>query len=831
MSKPYVPDFEYQIPSFQWLIDDSLKREPEVALDVETGMDVNKVYLPESGFVADGSLASYILAVQPVVKGEGSFEPPFDQARWGVCCEHAASAAEIFTDRHLLPTAEIARMLYLDIPGSFIDESEEDDWVVEDTTDGYGEYRHSDEDAIQSPLFSAELTQEIAEEKPSLSMDLTDENHDERQLSSGPSELTLGDRYVVTNEEFKILDSDYGVTLNLLNPVENRVGLVEDTLPTLDSDSFKEGPKYLERVSLPRLEAAGHTILPTHAYFDDSFYQAIEENSDMSLDFNRINLKQSDVDWYRDPDKYFEPHLNIGSFQRRVGTQKTVLTALKKRNADVPEMGDVVDIKSVAADVARTFLKTFLNKDGKDCLLASMDVLAKGLDYHNKWKTHRDLQGVTLCTEQNLQRYQHMIKTDIKPVVTDTLHIERAIAATITFHGKGVTSCFSPFFTACFEKFSLALKKRFIVPIGKISSLELKNIGLNNKWFLEADLSKFDKSQGELHLEFQREILLSLGFPAPLTNWWSDFHRSSYLSDPHAKVSMPVSFQRRTGDAFTYFGNTLVTMAMIAYTVDLSEATAIFSGDDSLIISDKKLELDTEVFSSLFNMEIKVMDPSVPYICSKFLVETENGNLVSIPDPLRELQRMAKRKILKDKEMLKAHFTSFCDRMKFIEHINEKSIEMLCKFVSLKYKKSIDYDVRVALAAFSYYSENFLRFSECYVTEGSNVFLKKDPIRNVLGEEEPDYHDKDSSWFRDWRNTSFKPSRLLNKLGLYSVEDPLKNVKSDRRVMEKCMNTSLKLAYDNRSLQRMRLKLDYLKDGIGDINSVEVLKNTFVGRT
>nr|QXV86511.1 2a protein [Bromoviridae sp.] len=798
----FIPDFEYEVPAFQWLIDDSLKRKDDI-LEVE---EVTPIENPKTEVVADGTLESFVLAVQPLVVN-GGYEPPFDQGRWNSICETVNTMVDMYKDRPLIPVSEMARMLYLNIEGSFVDESEIDDWRPEDTSDWYvPECDSGDGNADLVPCF--ESTSKIDSHcRPGGD---SEESSDDGPLDPvNIIEETLGDNYQVMSEEFVDFKSDYDITLNLMHPIERRIGHLEATLPDRGHGTIDEGPCFIDRVSLNSLEAAGHKLLPTHAYFNDTYYQALEENADCQYDFNRLTLRQSDVDWYKDPDKYYEPSMSIGSFQKRIGTQKTVLTALKKRNADVPEMGDVVNIKAVAKDVAKKFFSTFFNSDGRNLVHQSMDVLARGLEYHKKWKDHKELAGVTLATEHNLSRYQHMIKSDIKPVVTDTLHLERAVAATITFHGKGVTSCFSPFFTACFEKLSMALRSRFIVPIGKISSLELKNVPINNKWFLEADLSKFDKSQGELHLEFQREILIQLGFPLPLTNWWCDFHRSSLLVDPSAKVSMPVSFQRRTGDAFTYFGNTLVTMAMMSYTTDLSDCVAIFSGDDSLIISNKQPHLDTSYFSSLFNMEIKVMDPSLPYVCSKFLLETELGDLVSVPDPLREIQRMSKRKILKDKEMLRAHFMSFQDRMKFVRSLNEKMIDMLCKFTCLKYKKpDCEMQVRMALAAFGYYSENFLRFSQCYVTEGQHIYKFKDPLLNFL-ELEPDPDRSDASYFKNWFNPKFPDTidKIFRWVGCYDKRgpDPLIDLKKSRFMDESEMNSSMLLAMDRRALQQRKL--------------------------
>nr|QFO46834.1 2a protein [Cowpea chlorotic mottle virus] len=794
MSK-FIPEGEtYHIPSFQWMFDQTLKTDPirEEAVFIAEPVDECEVDTSVE-ITADGTFTSFMQAVKPV-KDAGGLNPPFDQARWSLCCKNVVDVYDGLLGYRLIPMAEAARMLYLEIDGSFVDESECDDWRPVDTSDG-----------VTEAFWDVMSETPVEENKHTCALDLEAESRCVPETSElVPSEFTLADRYVTTREEFASTDTDYDISLNLVSPVEHRVGVCEDTYRHSEvTDPVM--PLFQDRVNLKYLEAAGHHMLPTHAYFDDTYYQALEELGDYNVDISKVSIRQSDVDWYKDPDKYYEPELNVGSFQRRIGTQKTVLTALKKRNADVPELADSVDIRRVACEVAEKFKRAYLNRSGEGLLGQAMDVMSRGLEYHRKWKDHKDLTGVTVLSEINLQRYQHMIKSDIKPVVSDTLHLERAVAATITFHGKGVTSCFSPYFTACFEKFSKALKSRFVVPIGKISSLELKNVPLSGRWFLEADLSKFDKSQGELHLEFQREILMSLGFPAPLTNWWCDFHRESMLTDPHAGVNMPVSFQRRTGDAFTYFGNTLVTMAMMAYCYDMSTVEcAIFSGDDSLLICGSKPHLDADIFQSLFNMEIKVMDPSLPYVCSKFLLETESHNLVSVPDPMREIQRMAKRKIIKSPELLRAHFESFCDRMKFLNKLDEKMICLLCKFVALKYKKpDIEHDVRIAIAAFGYYSENFLRFCECYATEGVNIYKVKHPITQEVFEAS---RDKDGDWFHDWRNSKFPTNldKIWRLFGKYAKDDPMVGLEERDRNhrLNRAMNASLKLAYDRRRLSK-----------------------------
>ncbi|AAA42741.1 2a protein [Broad bean mottle virus] len=801
MSK-FVAADEYIVPSFQWLLGPTSSQvesfDSSVAGWIKRYEDESK--RPES--TVDGSCESFVLAVKPVMIG-GQCEPAYDQAKWAETCLNVTNLASGLTGVRLIPLPEMARMIYLDEEDSFVDESEVDDWYPEDTSDGF-EYLSADGSDYHQ---NSEPEEEVLD-KSNGTLESEEARHetDVKSICSFrdiPVETTMGHRYLALSEEFASIEVDYQVS-SIVTPLNK--GSIYMTLDVHEETHPKSGIQ--DKASIERLEAAGHNALKTHAYFDDSYYEGFEESADFSSDFQRLKIKQSHVDWYKDPDKFFEPVLNFGASSRRVGSQKTVLTALKKRNADVPELSDVVD----ATEVPICLRQSYLNIYGADCLFESFNIMAKGLDYHKRWKSHKELQGVTLLCETNLQRYQHMIKSDVKPTVTDTLHVERDVPATITFHGKGVTSCFSPFFTACFEKFSLALRESIYVPIGKISSLELKSKALNNKFFLEADLSKFDKSQGELHLEFQRLILINLGFPVPLTNWWCDFHRS-ILSRWTLRpgVSIPLLSKTNRG-CFHLLWEHFSDNAMMAYCFDMSTAElAMFSGDDSLVICGSKPEFDPGVFQSLFNMEVKVMDPSLPYICSKFLLESEFGDVFSVPDPMREIQRLQKRKIPKDVQVLRADFDSFCDRMKFLDRLSELSLSVLCRLTALKYcKPGIEGDVRAWLSGFAYYRENFLRYSECYVTDGIHCYRRVDPMSRFKPIDK--FQRSDKEWFHDWRNNEF-PKKPIDKMARMfgAYKGPVNNDRVERKAKYKvnaAMHDPFALAYERRYVQELELKND-----------------------
>lgn len=84
--------------------------------------------------------------------------------------------------------------------------------------------------------------------------------------------------------------------------------------------------------------------------------------------------------------------------------------------------------------------------------------------------------------------------------------------------------------------------------------------------------------------------------------WWNA-HEYSYLKDMSNGVSAKVWFQRKSGDAATFFGNTVVLMGVISVLFDLDKIVmGMFAGDDSLLIGED-FDEDKKFFcGNLFNL-------------------------------------------------------------------------------------------------------------------------------------------------------------------------------------------------------------------------------------
>ncbi|ACJ68815.1 polymerase [Lilac ring mottle virus] len=401
------------------------------------------------------------------------------------------------------------------------------------------------------------------------------------------------------------------------------------------------------------IQDAVNDIFPYHHLVDDKYFQAWVEASDISLEVSKCWL---DLSNFKDPLKgsqcYAEPLFQTGATSRRINTQRETLLAAKKRNMNIPELAQIFDMEREREVCFQRFLLNVVDKTRLGKLEPMMTTEVKFFNDYLVGKNPplSEYQGpLNLCS---LDKYMHMVKTTIKPVEDNSLIHERPLCATITYHKKGIVMQSSPIFLAAMSRLFFVLKSKILIPSGKFHQLfNLDPLSFESaRWFKEVDFSKFDKSQGELHHLVQKDIFMALGLPPDFVDVWFSSHERSHIVDRDTGVGFSVNYQRRTGDAVTYLGNTIVTLICLARVYDLNSSDITFvvaSGDDSLIGSLHELPRDSEsLFVSLFNFEAK-FPHNQPFICSKFLVavDVEGGRreVISVPNPAKLLIRMGKK--------------------------------------------------------------------------------------------------------------------------------------------------------------------------------------------
>lgn len=160
---------------------------------------------------------------------------------------------------------------------------------------------------------------------------------------------------------------------------------------------------------------------------------------------------------------------------------------------------------------------------------------------------------------------------------------------------------------------------------------------------LEIDISKYDKSQRELALEFECKLMLRFGVAPDIVELWFNAHVLTRVYDKTTKLKALVSYQRKSGDASTFIGNTLFLMAVVCDLIPVSQLElALFSGDDSLLYGHSLSQFkNAQHFGLKFNLEIKFFEYDKSYFCSKFLLVV-NDHWTFTPDPLKFITKLGR---------------------------------------------------------------------------------------------------------------------------------------------------------------------------------------------
>nr|UCJ00940.1 polymerase P2 [Prune dwarf virus] len=439
------------------------------------------------------------------------------------------------------------------------------------------------------------------------------------------------------------------------------------------------------------LQFALDELFPYHNLVDDRFFQELVECNDIALELDDCSFDLSHfVSWDKGKSGV-DSTLMTGQTSNRQSTFREVALSVKKRNMNVPILNTVLNVEDVSNKIVNRFFETVVDIN----LLTTLpDVISIGeVNYFSDYLKGKAINDDELYVDPiclvSMDKYRHMIKSQLKPVEDNSLMFERPLAATITFHDKGKVMSTSPIFLAAATRLFACLNEKISIPSGKyhqLFSLDAERFDSVRFW-KEVDFSKFDKSQQELHHEIQRKIFLRLGVPQEFVNTWFTSHCRSHISDASG-LRFSVNYQRRTGDACTYLGNTIVTLAALCYVYDLRSSNVtmvVASGDDSLIGSYSELDRSFEhLFSTLFNFEAK-FPHNQPFICSKFLLTmpTKGGGrqVVAVPNPAKLLIKLGVKSMTVDK--FDDWFQSWLDLIHYFD--DYYLIEVVCSMASYRY--------------------------------------------------------------------------------------------------------------------------------------------------
>jgi len=393
------------------------------------------------------------------------------------------------------------------------------------------------------------------------------------------------------------------------------------------------------------------------------------------------------------------------------GELGTLMEALKTRNINPPLLY-LARGQELIGEIVDKFFDVFIDKH-------KFRAQQFTRSYENgawlkDWLRGRTADQITLINQVDPSFvrgdvYDSIIKPVAKAKFDNTHNYKLAAPQVVTAHNPYITFLFSGI-AKCFSyELKRCMHDHWIINDGLNAenlSGRFNNFMLSAREvrFLEVDFSKYDKSQELLCLKVFIEILRRFDVPEKYLIDWERFHISNLIKFKREGVKARVEYQRRSGDVFTFIGNTLVAMCCIAWSygdVIRKAHGGVFGGDDSLVVFPASVTLrdNTQVISDVFNLVAKIEHfPTAPVFSSRFLVNCR-GRWLFVPDALKAVVKLG-RDDLFNFEHVEYYYISFKDNFKcyadsgiveivsqmlnhrYKEIFGEKDCSVLCKFLN-----------------------------------------------------------------------------------------------------------------------------------------------------
>ncbi|APG77763.1 hypothetical protein [Wuhan insect virus 8] len=466
------------------------------------------------------------------------------------------------------------------------------------------------------------------------------------------------------------------------------------------------------------------------AYIDQSLDAWLVHSSDLVLysgDYRYSSLKGL----YSFPTfDTMSPVLKTPMYFTRDTTSREIRLALEKRNLAVPRMSGIIDIELVADDMLDRFIYNCF--DENMLRFHNVDTLTLSANDVHFWLKNQETHVLSqivpdFCLHKRaIDTYNFSIKRHPKPNLTIDATRSYAALQTIVYHEKDINAMFCTQFrkikdrmTACLlphvmmycdmspAEFSDKLNRnhysQLAVFSGDDSYLTDGNVNL------EIDISKYDKSQGLLALEFDCRVLRYFGMPEYLIELWYYGHYLTKVYDRGTSLRCLIPFQRKSGDASTFILNTAFLMGVISHEIPIRHLRNI----------DLQKYKDPMKYALLFNLEVKFFTYVYPYFCSKFLIKTREG-WVFCPDPVKLLVKLGRSDLVNDRHV-EYYRVSFADNVECYKNIST------CKAVSsaAQERYSLGMDITYILNSFPNIAcqDNFKNFF--FVKPGSRIDDKR----------------------------------------------------------------------------------------------------------
>nr|WPV74289.1 MAG: replicase protein [Drosophila Crammond virga-like virus] len=475
--------------------------------------------------------------------------------------------------------------------------------------------------------------------------------------------------------------------------------VVEEVIPSLKLLSNNA------QTSVEKFQSYYDLLFPGNSCYDLRFLPELVAHSPLELYMENTRLNTA----YRNgtkPKKFanLRPVMRTSMAVNRPVNQIETLLGMVKRNQAAPKLAGKIDWDQMADVLLTCFESTYIREDCRDVLAGyRADPIQCDPSAIEDWLTKQTASTLASIErdlpphEAKLTSYQYMIKNKVKPQLDCGAPFTYSAVQTIAYQRKNINALFCPIFKYMRRRLTPIMKKKFKIFTDMSHeqfALEIeRDVGagvFNSDNFLEVDISKYDKSQSEVVLTFECNLMRRFGVPEYWVTLWWNAHCQTTLSDKNAQVSCSVEFQRKSGDASTFFGNTVFLMALLASLYDLNKVDfACFAGDDSIIIGGDELSVDYSYqCANIFNLEAKFMrNWKYMSFCSKFFIVVEN-KLFLVPDPVKLLTKLGRHDVV-NWEHLEEYRVSMRDMT--MQYSDGKVSVVLARAISDRYNCAVNF--------------------------------------------------------------------------------------------------------------------------------------------
>nr|QZN83593.1 putative helicase-RdRP protein [Tomato fruit blotch virus] len=472
---------------------------------------------------------------------------------------------------------------------------------------------------------------------------------------------------------------------------------------------------------------------PETTFTNTEFDEFMVHHNDIAIPLDEVSFRETEGAYSQKQFDKLRPSLFSPAPRPQQNTNINSMLSVVKRNANVPKLSTLIDTIKEADLLVDKLFSLCPGIPVSFCLPSADDV--------QNWINIQPstVQGILgafdeAADHQLLNFYDFSLKSSPKPDLTVNASSSYPAVQTILCQNKSINAVFCPllqivrdrilthldprimFFTKVDDDtFARHLTDRFPPHVAKLYNC------------LEFDMSKYDKSQGELVLEFECRLFERIGVPPRFVDMWRFAHVHCTARNASTKLQFNTWFQRKSGDASTYFGNTLILMMSILDVVPIKDVGMLLvSGDDSLLWTTRKPEsIKFSVLSTKYNFEVKLFMFRYHYFCSKFVLEHDD-NWFMIPDPLKRAVKLG-RHDLANFDHVEEYRISFLDNVK--HYSNLSLADILTRALCDRYNCS--FDCNPAISAMHQMAVDKELFKTLFYTLPSDT-LCLDPTRGKL---------------------------------------------------------------------------------------------------